>query len=164
MQYLVRINQIVTQEQYEALQQVGLLPFKSVAEDSISIADIDEIIKDVIVEHLKVDRQAFVRTDRRMNNATARFFRSTYLYKYTSMTLQECGQYCGYNDHTSVIYSREQVEKLIELGRNTAVYRKYAVLADELDNTLKEQLSQKQIIGPKKMVPTLKHKEHEVII
>ena len=57
-----------------------------------------------------------------------------------------------------------EVDKFIDLGRNAAVYRKYAVLADELDNTLKEQLSQKQIIGPKKMVPTLKHKEHEVII
>jgi chromosomal replication initiation ATPase DnaA len=164
MQYLVRINQIVTQEQYDALQQVGLLPFKSVAEESISIEDIDEIIKDVIVDHLKISRDAFTRTDRRMANATARFFRSTYLYKYTSMTLSECGQYCGYNDHTSVIYSREQVEKLTELGENASVYRKYSVLADDLDTILKEHLSQKQVLGLKKIVPPLKNKEHEVII
>ena len=52
MQYLVRINQIVTQEQYDALQQVGLLPFKSVAEDSISIADIDEKIKEQLANVL----------------------------------------------------------------------------------------------------------------
>ena len=165
MQYLVKINQIVTQEQYDALQQIGLLPFKSVAEEKISIDDLDEIIKSIIDSYLDVGYEPYLNNDRKMANATARFFRSAYLYKYTNMTLSECAEYCGYNDHTSIIYSREQVDKLADLGTTSSVYRKYTNLAKELDTTLRDHLSQKELIKAKG-VPKIKFKEqeYEVII
>jgi hypothetical protein len=79
------------------------------------------------------------------------------------MTLSECAEYCGYNDHTSIIYSRDQVDKLADLGTTTSVYRKYTNLAKELDTILREHLSQKELIKAKG-IPKIKFKEHEVII
>ena len=55
MEYLIRIHQVVTQSQFDELQKIGLLPFKSVKTEQISIEDIDRLIKDVINENLEVE-------------------------------------------------------------------------------------------------------------
>jgi len=140
MEYLVRIHQVVTQSQFEELQKIGLLPFKSVKTEQISIEDIDRLIKDVINENLEVDDDIYSRTDRKSSTATAKFFRAAYLYKYTNLTLGDCAKVCEYNDHTSVIYSRKQVDELSTLGRTIGAYKKYSLLSDELDKQLKDKL------------------------
>jgi len=140
MEYLIRIHQVVTQSQFDELQKIGLLPFKSVKTEQISIEDIDRLIKDVINENLEVEDEIYTRADRKSATATAKFFRAAYLYKYTNLTLVDCAKVCEYNDHTSVIYSRKQVDELSTLGRTISSYKKYALLADALDNQLKSKI------------------------
>lgn len=141
MEYLVRIHQIVTQEQYDQLHTIGLVPDRSLAQTNthITFDDIDRVIKDIINARLCVTDDAYVRNDRKRNHCIARFFRSAYLYKYTDFTMTQCAEYCGYKDHTGTVYARTQVDQLMDLGMTASSYRLYYLLGKELDEVLKEK-------------------------